>query len=295
MTASQSGASYTAPSATMSGVDLGAIAASWTVADTTVTMSFGALDPKAAPVHANIHYAATPPTATVTLAPTALSKLAGPMGIPLLAPGVTASGRADLTFARGIDAGPITGTVDSRLDGWVPPHPVELDGFLFGNTTTFTSKLDITADRSSIQLTNSRVRAGGFELGGGGRIDRQSSYALVSMNLAGNLACAAIAESAAAAHVGTFLAEIVGRASRKIVDGSVSVRVKITADSRHLDAARVDPTIGVGCGLAPAHSLDPKVVQRVKGSLQDFSNSLPALPALPDLGALPDLLPKPAP
>jgi hypothetical protein len=176
--------------------------------------------------------------------------------------------------------------LDAKLDGFVPPHPVELDGFLFGNTTTFATGLEVSADRKFIDLKGSRVRAGAFELNGSGRIERRESYAAIGMNLAGYLPCAAVAQSAAAAHVGTFLAEIVGTTARRVVEGSVSVRVRISADSRNLSAANVDRTIGVGCGLSPLKDIDPKLLARLPKSLTDMANALP-FPIPPDFGTLP--------
>lgn len=278
MSQSPSGATFSANHAVVSGVDVGAVGASWTAEAASVAMSFGSADPKASPVQLVVRHAATPPTATVTLAPVELSRLTGPLGIPLPAPGVMASGHADLTFVSGFETGPVTGQLESRLDGWIPPHPVELDGFLFGTTTTFTSTFNVDATRTVVQLSGSRVRAGAFDLSGGGRIDRTPASATILMNLSGNLSCSAVAQSAAAAHVGSFLAEIVGNATRQVVEGSVGVRVKIAADSRNLAGATVEPTVGVGCGLKPLKAVDPKLLQRIPGVLQNLANQLPSLP-----------------
>jgi hypothetical protein len=269
---------FSASHAVVSGVDVGSVGASWTAEAASVSMSFGAADPKASPVQLVVRHAAMPPTATITLAPTELSRLTGPLGVPLPVPGVTASGHADLTFESGFETGRVTGQLEARLDGWIPPHPVELDGFLFGTTTTFTTNLDVDTTRTAVLLSGSRVRAGAFDLTGGGRIDRKDGSATILMNLAGNLPCSAVAQSAAAAHVGSFLAEIIGSAARRVVEGSVGVRVKIAADSRNLAGATVEPTIGVGCGLKPLKAMDPKLLQRIPGVLQDLAKQLPSLP-----------------
>jgi ADP-dependent NAD(P)H-hydrate dehydratase / NAD(P)H-hydrate epimerase len=287
MVHSSSGVSFGASKATVSGIDVGTVGASWTSQAANVTMGFGTPDPKSAPVTLAVAYAATPPTATITLAPADAAKLAGPLGVPLPVAGVTASGRVDLVFRKGLEQGPVSGTMQARLDGFVPPHPVELDGFLFGNTTTFTTNLEVSADRKIVDLKSSRVRAGAFDLMGGGRIERRDGYSAIGMNLAGYLPCAAVAQSAAAAHVGTMLAELVGTAARHVIDGSVSVRVKITADSRNLGAASVDRTIGVGCGLSPLKDLDPKLLARLPKNLTDMANALP----LPDFEHAAEKLP----
>jgi hypothetical protein len=278
MTASPTGATFAAAHATVTGLDIGNVGASWAGEAATVTMGFGATDTASAPIRATVQNMSTTPTLTITLTPTELSKLAGPMGIPLPAPGVVASGETTLVFTRDIAQGPVTGKLDARLVGWVPPHPVELDGFLFGNTTTFSTELAVTADRNTVTLTRSRVRASAFDMSGGGRIDRHDAYATVSMNLSGNLPCAAVAQSAAAAHVGSFLAEILGNAAKQVMDGSLAVRVKISADSRHLDEARVEPTVGIGCGIAPIKTLNHDVRQHLPERIQDLANSFSVLP-----------------
>jgi hypothetical protein len=274
---------FAASHATVSGVDVGAVGASWASETAGITMSFGAADPKTAPLGVVLHHAAVPPTATVTLTPTALEKLTGPLGVPLVAPGVVASGTAELTFVSGIEAGPVSGRLDAKLDGWIPPHPVELDGFLFGSSTTFTSNLDVDAARTVVRLTTSRVRAGAFDLTGNGRIDRAAKWSTIQTSLSGNLPCSAVAESAAAAHVGSFLAELVGSAARRTVSGSVAVRVRLSADTRDLAHATVEPTIGVGCGLTPLKGVDPAALKRLPSAIQDFATkAVNALPPLPD-------------
>jgi len=277
------GVSFSAEKAVFAGVDVGKVSAAWTAEAASVTMGFGAADPGNATVKLTVNHAAVPPTATATLTPTELAKLSGPLAVPLVAPGAVVSGQVDLRFEGGLPAGPISGHLDSKIVGWIPPHPVELDGFLFGNTTTFSSDLAIDSTRTLVDLTNSRVKAGAFELAGGGRIERDAVHASISMNLAGNLSCAAIAQSAAAAHMGSFLSDLVGSAARKVVDGSVGVRVKIAADSRNLDAATVLPTIGIGCGLQPLRGVDTEKLKKLPAKLQDLAKKLPPLPALPDL------------
>jgi hypothetical protein len=114
---------------------------------------------------------------------------------------------------------------------------------------------------------------------GGGKVQRAAEHATVDMDLAGALSCAAIARSAAAAHVGTFLSTVIGKAAKQLVEGSVAVRVRIAADTRNLDAARVLPTIGVGCGLVPLKALDPRLRKLLPPELLALADALPeALP-----------------
>jgi len=295
LTHSASGVAFNARKATLSGIDVGTVGATWSTEGAQVKLGFGTADPGAAPLTASIMTAAVPPTAHVTLSPTNLEKLGAPLGVHIPVSGVVASGTADLVFARGLDAGPINGRVAARLDGFVPPHPVELDGFLFGSTTVFSSDLAVSADRTSIDLKRTRVQAGAFELAGGGHIARSGGqvvanrggrqpahpggpgvyWARIGLDLAGNLPCAAIAQSAATAHTDTFLGQLVGSAARHTIDGSVSVRVKIDADSRDLRTARVDRTIGVGCGLGPLKDAGEKFLGTLPRRVLDLANALP--------------------
>jgi hypothetical protein len=278
LTASATGSTFSADHTAVAGIDIGKVGASWAGEAATVTMGFGATEPASAPIRASVQNMTTTPSLKVTLTPTELSKLAGPMGIPLPAPGVVASGETTLVFTKGLAPGIVTGKFSARLVGWVPPHPVELDGFLFGNTTTFDTDLSVSADRNTVTLTKSHVRASAFDMTGTGRIDRHDAYATTTMNLAGNLPCAAVAQSAAAAHIGSFLATVLGNAARRVVDGSLAVRVRISADSRHLDEAKVEPTVGVGCGIAPIKTLDKNVLLHLPERIQDLANSFSALP-----------------
>ena len=68
--------------------------------------------------------------------------------------------------------------------------------------------------------------------------------------------------------------------------GSVAVRVRLSADTRNLANATVEPTIGVGCGLAPIKGVDPKLLKQLPAAVRDFADkaqkALPVLPPLPE-------------
>jgi hypothetical protein len=121
---------------------------------------------------------------------------------------------------------------------------------------------------------------------------------VLRLDLKGKLSCAAVADSAARARVGSVLGRLLGEAAKRVVQGSVGVRVVIRADTRNLSDAQVDRTIGVGCGLRPL-SLDDLKKLGLPTSLEEFAEkaqqvseqldkSLPDLPKeLPDLKDLP--------
>jgi hypothetical protein len=266
-------------------------------------MTFGAVDQASAPFVVQVQTAATPPTAQVELRPTRLEQLAGPLGVALPVQGVTASAKARLQLPATLGGGPIEGEVSSALDGFVPPHPVELNGFIFGDRTTLDTKLSVSPDGSTVTLTDTVVEAGAFRLKGGGRIERQTDHAIVRMDLSGNLSCSAVADAAARARIGSVLGRLLGKTAKKVFSGSVAVRVRVLADTRNLPAASVERQIGIGCGLKPL-TLDDIVelglsdeARQIVGDLPTVVEQLPSvikkgLPALPSgLPPLPSALP----
>jgi hypothetical protein len=48
---------------------------------------------------------------------------------------------------------PFQGRLEASLTGWVPPHPVELGGFFFGNQTTFGTDFVLCSVASTVTLT----------------------------------------------------------------------------------------------------------------------------------------------
>jgi ADP-dependent NAD(P)H-hydrate dehydratase / NAD(P)H-hydrate epimerase len=271
------GGLFHASDAKLAGFSLGRIGAGWTAEQSTVALGFGETDVERAPIRATINHAADPPSGDITLLQTDIAKLSDPFGVKIPLQNVSASGEAKLVFQRGRADGIVTGAFKSRLHGYVPPHPRELDGFVFGDLTTFDSKFEISEDRTRASLTESVVTAGAFKLSGGGQILRHPDHATINLDLRGNLPCDALAGAAAesqlGAMLGSALGKLAGRAAKGLVGGSVAVRVKIDADSRDLPGAKLTRTIGVGCGLKPL-ALDLDL-----GKLPPLPSGLPPLPS----------------
>ncbi len=283
----QEGGRLGAESAHVAGIDLGKIGAAWTKSETVVGLGFGIGSASQAPVRVVVKPALARPSADITLMPVDLNQLAGPLGVALPIEGVTASGVAHLEFPPPGEQGEVTGNLQAQLDGYIPPHPAELDGFMFGKTTKFESKLALSEDRKTVTLTDSKVTAGAFALRGRGTITRADPHARIQLGLQGALACTALANAAAKSHLGRTIGSLVGEVAKRALKGSVSVFVKIDADTRDLAAAKLVRTIGVGCGLKP---IDPRALEAVKDLID-----LLDLPALPDgLPALPSAFPLPS-
>ncbi len=246
----KAGGAFQAASAQVAGIPVGSVAASWTATASTVTLGFGKDSPEAAPLRIDVQHALPQPTATVTLQPTPLDDLGGPLGVKLPVQGASASGTASLVLQRRAIEGVIEGRVKITLDGWTPPHPRELDAFVFGKKTTFETRVHVSEDRRTVTLSDAKVKAGAFALGGKGSLRRQTGYALVDLSLTGNIPCGDLAAAAAQTRLGPF-AGIAGSAARLALSGSVGVTVVVAADTRDLAAAKITRSIGIGCGLKP--------------------------------------------
>ncbi|HET9933318.1 MAG TPA: hypothetical protein VFQ35_21585, partial [Polyangiaceae bacterium] len=250
----------------------------------------------------------------VALAPVLLGRLGAALNTAMPLPAVTASGTFDLDVPRVLTPGAHpSGRVDATLKGYVPPHPVELDGFVFGDTTELGSKFTVVPEQLKLLLEETRVKAGSFVLQGAGSVAVEAGGPRLRLNLSGALPCGALAGAAAQTRLGTALGRLTGKAARETLSGSVGVHVVVEADVLNLDNPRVLKTITPGCGLKPLtlaelralgellpDALDPRVADDLAKLLK---NPL-ALPQLPpdtnlDLSRLPKLplpvLPLPAP
>ncbi|HEY6077648.1 MAG TPA: hypothetical protein VIW29_02530, partial [Polyangiaceae bacterium] len=250
----------------------------------------------------------------VVLTPTKLGLLGQGLGIPLPLPDVIASGDVELALPPGLTGGEVKGKLRSSLKGFVPPHPPELDGFVFGDLTTFDTDLSLDATRDRVSLTNAKLQAGKFQLTGGGSIVRQGPSATVDVLLKGTLPCDALAGAAAESRLGQLLGRASGRQGKRtalsIVRGDVSVEVGIQGNSLDLLHAKLTQKIGIGCGLRPLSlpellALTPNdkelqdIGKELGHKLEDIGKELglPPVPsglALPPLPPLPSLQPPPA-
>jgi ADP-dependent NAD(P)H-hydrate dehydratase / NAD(P)H-hydrate epimerase len=246
-----SGVTFKAPSAVIAGVRVPEFGAGWDVNDNYLDLGLGDQVASRAPVRLVVHHALPEPAVEITMRPMLLERLAQPFGVPLPVQGVTVSGAARLLLPSGGKTGPITGNLGIKLTGWVPPHPMELDGFVFGNETTFDTRLSIAPDYRVVTLTESKVAAGAFRLAGSGSITRYDGYARILLDLRGDIPCAALANAIAQSYLGRALGQLAGKLAELALKGSVAVLVKIDADTRALAKAKLIRTIGVGCGLRP--------------------------------------------
>jgi hypothetical protein len=263
------------------------------------------------------------------LTPTKLGLLGQGFGIPLPLPDVIAAGKVELAFPAGLDGtaltgahsipertqAELTGKLSASLTGFIPPHPPELDGFVFGDVTTFDTDLHVDNARNRVTLSNAKVKAGKFELIGGGSVAKDGLNAKVDLDFKGTLPCDALAGAATESRLGQLLGRVSGKQGKRtalaIVRGDVSVEVGVKADTQDLANAKLTQKIGVGCGLRPLslgelialtpnakdlQAIGNEVGKKLEGIGKDLG--LPPVPsglALPPLPSFPLVDPKAAP
>lgn len=296
VTPTAGGRSLLAERATALGRDLGKIGAAWSGQESLVSIGLGTADVAAAPITVRIQ-AGAPSKAQFRLAPTSLATLSQAFGMKPLPADIFAQGTLELTLPPLERPEKIPGTLAVQLKGFVPPHPPELDGFVFGDTTTFVSDIEITADYTQAALTNSSVAAGAFKLAGDGALTRVDDHVRVLLTLRGALPCGALAGAALTTRLGKTVGPLLARGAREFLSGSVAVTVRVDAETRDVAAARVSRAIGMGCGLKPLQvpreleELLKRPLPPLPTTLPPLPSSLPPWPALPKLPKLPIVTP----
>lgn len=240
---------------TVAGREIARTEAAWSIGAAGLSVGFGAASVAAAPLRVDLR----PPPApalTARFAPAPVAAIAAPLGLAAGLPGVTAGGSVELRLAgaAATPGGPaqataVEATAALTLGGYVPPHPKELDGLLFGNATTVRLRARLAPDRASAALEEIEVVAGALRLRGTGALRLLGADAAIEADLSGSVPCSALAGSAVAAHLGAPLGRLAGDLARQALGGSVAVRIQVDARASRLDAARVDQSARVGCRL----------------------------------------------
>jgi hypothetical protein len=238
-----------APEASVLDVSVGPVGASWSSDGGSATLGFGQEDPTLALVRLDVPHGLEAKDVLVTLRSMRLGDLQRPLGVTMpIGPDTMVSGNASIAL-RADRAGAIAGTMHVSLRGWVPPHPRELNGIVFGEETTFDTKFSVDAARRQVKLGGSRVAAGAFVLQGGGVVDRRGDHATIAMDMSGAIPCQALAKSAVDAHLPGPVGDFIGDVVKGALKGAVTVTVSVRADTRALGAADVKHTVSPGCGF----------------------------------------------
>jgi ADP-dependent NAD(P)H-hydrate dehydratase / NAD(P)H-hydrate epimerase len=285
------GGIFSAPATALFGLSLGRVFGSFSKDSALARFAFGEPDVARGPLEVELEGGAKKSTARLTLAPVAIQKLPGFSARDALFPGATASGSASLELPAAELVASREGHAHITLKGYIPPHPLELDGFVFGDTTSFDTGFTLPDGQTRMLLHDSVVTAGRFQIKGGGILSFATDPTELSLDLRGDLPCDALAGAAAESRLakilGSALSAKAGALARRSVQGSVSVTVAVAANSKNWAAAKVNRRIGIGCGLRPLPLAELAKLFPLPPELADLSGALSTLPQ--DLSGLPPL------
>jgi hypothetical protein len=285
------GTAFAAERARVAGADIGRVGATYAATASSVALGFGETELAKAPLRIDAEQAPKPKV-TLTLAPVPLERMAGPFAIALPVKDVIGSGTITFDFASRDSMIPTSGHARLELKGYIPPHPVELDGFVFGDVTVLETDLRFGSSLSEAALENTKVTAGRFVLAGSGTVTREGDAARIRLDLRGTLPCDALASAAAESRLAKLLGRAAGRkagiAALRLVGGSVGVRLQVDASTVNLPDGKVERSIGIGCGLKPLTLEDLRALgdELFRGELSKLPEELgkllpPGAPPIP--------------
>ncbi len=137
-------------------------------------------------------------------------------------------------------------TFDLRLVGFVPPHPPELGGIVFGKETRATGAVRLVG--KTLEITAITLKAGSLSLKGSGEADPLGTGKL-SLTLKGSIGCAELAASAVGAHFGWEGSLLTGRLARGRLTGTVGVTIEVRSRIDDLEHATASPSAVIRCGV----------------------------------------------
>ncbi|WP_437496612.1 hypothetical protein [Sorangium sp. So ce1099] len=225
----------------------------WSIGAASISLGFGGEDVAAAPLRAELRPRPSP-SASIALAPVPLTAIGALLGVDVGAAKMIVSGTLDLRLAEGADRtalsqAPLEGPIALTVKGFTLPHPKELDGLLFGDTTTLKADARISGDRQRVALGGVEVAAGALKLTGTGTIQRDGADASIGMDLSGSIPCSLLAGSAAMSHLTGAVGLLARDLMSRTLAGSVAVRARVDARASRLTAARVTPSAILRCKL----------------------------------------------
>ncbi|NUP06986.1 MAG: hypothetical protein HOW73_13110 [Polyangiaceae bacterium] len=158
-------------------------------------------------------------------------------------PPMKISGEVEATL-KGEEA--MSGTFSILLDGYVPPHPKELDGILHEKKTKLTGKLRY--GDNLIHFDDLVVESGGLKMKGNGKLDWANGGTLV-LNLNGSVGCAQLATSAIGSRLGPLAGSLTGSLAGGRLTGTVGVTVGISTKLSEIKNLTVTPRVSIACSI----------------------------------------------
>jgi hypothetical protein len=143
----------------------------------------------------------------------------------------------------------LEGKVDAWLNGYVPPHPPELDTVFASNRTHVRADLQQGAVSQPIQIKQAEVNLGELTMKGSATLALDETRARLKGRLDGALSCSMLARNAAVTNLGGLLGGLVGEVAGAAVGGTVNIGLPVDMDSGNPSKAQFSPQVGVGCGL----------------------------------------------
>lgn len=136
---------------------------------------------------------------------------------------------------------------DVKLQGFVPPHPRELNGIVFGEHTVLRGDAEVHLDGTTPRgtLSNLVLEAGVLSMKGEGSFDGKG----IEVTMQGSVACSELATSALSAHLGFAIGMGTSPLSRRFLGGTVGVTVKVEAAYATLASPTISPNAVVRCSL----------------------------------------------
>lgn len=190
------------------------------------------------------------PKVSIALARTKLAPLQAALGIPKGSEALEAEGELTMPLPSLAKPEPIDGALRLSVKGYVPPHPKELDGILFGDVTKVQAYFTLAPDFAKARLSQVDVEAGALALRGLGDVDREGFDANVALTLKGTVPCSALATSAAVAHLGEDWGRLAGGLAGGALRGNVSVVITVEARASDIQHAKIDRSAHLGCKVS---------------------------------------------
>jgi ADP-dependent NAD(P)H-hydrate dehydratase / NAD(P)H-hydrate epimerase len=146
-------------------------------------------------------------------------------------------------------SGSFEGNATAAVDGWIPAHPKELNGILFGDKTRASVTFKAGDDRANVALDPLRVQAGALDLKGAGTITRGGKrLGKLKVDLQGSLPCSQVARSAGG-EMGGIAGAVVGLLGDHAVEGNVAIHVRAQGDLADLKNVQITHDEKSGCSL----------------------------------------------
>ena len=232
------------------GRDAGPVQLTWSAPAEGFVVDIQPALPPLSAAHIEVRSAKDGPRMKVTLARTALGPLQSALGIPKGSEGLLADGEVEMPVPSLAKPAPVTGTLRLAVKGYTPPHPRELDGILFGDTTTVKSKFELAADFGFAKLADLTAEAGALSLSGGGDLTREGFDARVQLKLKGSIPCSSLATSAAVSRLGKGLGRLAGGLAAGALTGNVGVSISVDARASDVKGAKITQSARIGCKVS---------------------------------------------